>query len=272
MSNNFTVLIALALSFVVTSLAQARTIAFGAKPERVEVAYGKPTIFRFETTVKTISNSEKFEIGPASEEAPDYTTLVVQPRTTSNSDTVVFLLSDGDVAKLLLVPVSGPTAEKLETFHELKGKSDGGSKKTEPDLASQLADDDEGTSKVELMKALILGGKVRGYQVREVAKPLVTGLAGVEACLVRVYAGSDYNGYVFKLTNKSSSQKYEIDIRRLKLGEPNLALMAQVDRKVIEPESTGHQDAYLTIVALPSSLSRDVVLPVSWVKREGSGK
>ena len=94
------------------------------------------------------------------------------------------------------------------------------------------------------------------------------GLEGVDAMLLRVYAGKDFNGYVFKLTNKASKSKYQVDIRRLKIGEPNLALMSQVDRKVIEPESTGKNVAYLTIVALPSSLSRDVVLPVAWVKKE----
>jgi hypothetical protein len=263
---------ALSLGFQLAPRAEGRTINFGPNAERIEVAYGKPTIFRFESAVKTISNSEKFEVGPASQEAPDYTTLVVQPRTTSGSDTVVFLLSDGTVAKLLLVPVSGAAAEKLETFHEVRGKSDTVAKKQEPDLESQFSEDETGEGKVELMKSLILGTKIRGYQIRELEKSLTTGLSGVAATLERVYTGSDYNGYVFKLTNKSRSEKYEIDIRRLKIGEPNLALMSQVDRKVVEPESTGRQVAFLTIVALPSSLSREVTLPVSWVKKEGGRK
>jgi len=249
--------------------AQARTIWFGDKAETLEIRYGKATVLRFEAKVSSVQNAEKFEVAPLNDQAPNYAEMSVKPRSTASPDTVTFHLVNGSVAMLRLTPVSGPRAETLETFHIVKKRQDLALEKSSPsELLAESTEGGESDEKVELMKALILGSKIRGYQIRNVEKVLATGLEGVDAILLRVYAGKELNGYVFKLTNKASKSKYEVDIRRLRIGEPNLALMSQVDRKVIEPESTGKNIAYLTIVALPSSLSRDVVLPVAWVKKE----
>lgn len=270
----FVVVLALAAG---AASAEAKTVVFGEKPEKIELRYGKATVLRFETKVGSIQNAERFEIGPLNEQAPNYTEMSVKPRSTGVSDTVNFLLVDGTVVRLRFIPVTGQASDQVEMFYELKKRPATTGAKTARDVlpaASENGSDenDEGSSKMELMKALILGTKIRGYQIKSVGKRLSTGLVGVDAELVRVYAGKDLNGYVFKLTNKASQSKYEIDIRRLKIGEPNLALMSQVDRSIIEPEPTGNNVAYLTIVALPSSLSRDVVLPVAWVKKEEGRK
>jgi len=259
--------------------AEAKTIIFGDKPETVEVRYGKATIVRFEAKVGSIQNAEKYEIGPLNDQQPNYMEMSVKPRTTAAVDTVNFLLADGSVARLRLVTVTGAGTDAVESFYLVKKKPESVKAKAavqapaETGTYSDSRDEDgDGSSKIELMKALILGSKLRGYQIRTVEKPLKTGLVGVDAELLRIYAGKELNGYVFRLTNKASQSKYEIDIRRLKIGEPNLALMSQVDRSIIEPAETGRHVAYLTIVALPSSLSRDVVLPVSWVKKEEGRK
>lgn len=272
MNNVLCLVWALTLAAIFATGAEARTIYYGDSPEKVDVRYGKSTVLRFETKVGSVQNAEKFEIGPLNEQSPNYAEMAVKPRSTSAADTVNFLLVDGSVVKLRLVPVSGAAGEATETFHYIKKMQK--QVITQDDAEPQTAANGDDTSEqnLELMKALILGSKVRGYKVRSVEKPLATGLTGVEAQLVRVYAGKDLNGYVFRLTNKSSASKYEIDVRRLKIGNPNLALMSQVDRKVIEPEGTKRNVAYLTIVALPSSLSRDVVLPVAWVKKETERK
>lgn len=255
-----------------TTTAQAKTIMFGEKPEKVELRYGKATVLRFETKVGSVQNAERFEIAPLNVQSPNYTEMSVRPRSTGSADTVNFLLVDGTVVRLRLVPVTGSANESVDTFYELKKKLAPVGAKVAVEALPESADDEGGEGKIELMKALILDSKIRGYQIRNVGTPLKTGLAGVEAQIERVYAGKELNGYVFKLTNTASQSKYEIDIRRLKIGEPNLALMAQVDRNTIEPEASGRNVAYLTIVALPSSLSRDVVLPVSWVKKEEARK
>lgn len=266
--NLFRVVSALLLGVACASSAFARTIIYDSKPINVEIRYDKATVFRFEAKVSSVQNAEKFEVAPLNDQSPNYAEMSLKPRTTSAAETVNFHLVDGGIVMLRLVTVSGQKAEAVETFHTVKKKE----KAPAPELEEVLgAVEGEATSegKVALMKALILGSKIRGYQIKQIDRPLKTGLLGVEAVLLRVYAGKELNGYVFKLVNKASQSKYEIDIRRLKIGEPNLALMTQVDRKVIEPESSGKNIAYLTIVALPSSLSRDVVLPVAWVKKGG---
>lgn len=270
----FLVVLALALGAV---SAHAKTINFGEKSEKIMLRYGKATVLRFESKVGSVQNAERFEVGPLNEQAPNYAEMSVKPRSTTASDTVNFLLVDGTVVRLRFVPVTGKAAESVEMFYELKRRKEPlGSKIARDVFPDQFGtpevDAGDGGGKIELMKALILGTKVRGYQIRDVGKALKTGLKGVNAELVRVYAGKDLNGYVFKIVNTASQSKYEIDIRRLKIGNPDLALMSQVDRSVIEPESTGNNTAYLTIVALPSSLSRDVVLPVAWVKKEEARK
>ena len=268
--------IALALALGAAS-AHGKTVTFGEKPEKIMLRYGKATVLRFESKVGSVQNAERFEVGPLNEQAPNYAEMSVKPRSVTTSDTVNFLLVDGTVVRLRFVPVTGQAAEAVEMFYELKKRKEPLGSKIARDVfpdASGAAEteDGEGGGKIELMKALILGAKIRGYQIREVGKFLKTGLKGVNAERVRVYAGKDLNGYVFKLVNTASQSKYEIDIRRLKIGNPNLVLMSQVDRSLVEPESTGNHIAYLTIVALPSSLSRDVVLPVSWVKKEEGRK
>lgn len=249
----------------------ARTITVGEKPVNVDIRYGKATVLRFDAKVSSVQNAEKYEISALNEQSPNYAELQVKPRSSSVSEVVTFHLADGNLVKLKLVPVTGPAGEALETFHAIKRKDQGKLPKIATSPESDPSVDDSGkddTSKVELMKALILGGKARGYQIKSLEKPLKTGLSGVDASLVRVYSGKELNGYVFHIVSHAAKSTYEIDIRRLKLGEPNLALMSQVDRKTLEPESTGRNEAFLTIVARPSSLSREVVLPVTWVKKE----
>lgn len=258
---------AIVVGLMASQIASARPINYDDKPIALEIKYGKATVLRFDSKVSSVQNAEKYEIGPLNDQQPNYAEMSVRPRTTSGVDTVNFHLADGSVVMIKLIPITGAKADGVDTFFALT-KKQRTSTPTAADLLGQVNSEDEEDGKAALMKALILGSKARGYQVRQVDKPLKTGLTGVEATLERVYAGKDLNGYVFKLVNTASQSKYEIDIRRLKIGEPNLALMSQVDRKVIEPEQTGRNVARLTIVALPSSLSRDVILPVSWVKKE----
>lgn len=251
-----------------SSLASAKNITIAEKPVTVEIRYGRATVFRFDSKVSSVQNAEKFEIAPLNDQSPNYAEISLKPRTTTQSDVVTFHLADGNMAHLKLVPALGPKADRLETFHSVKMKEASTVNFNQKEQMPFSEDMDEGDGKAELMKSLILGGRLRGYQIKNIDKPLKTGLAGVDAVLVRTYTSKDLNGYVFRISNIASKSKYEIDVRRLKLGEPNLALMSQVDRKVIEPAGDGKDVAYLTIVALPSSRSRDVVLPVSWVNKE----
>lgn len=267
MKPNYGFVVALWFSLALCTNAGARSLQYGDAPITLEIPYGKSTVLRFDSKVSSIQNAEKYEIGPLNDQQPNYAELSVKPRTTSGGDTVNFHLADGAIVKLRLLAVTNTHGEGVETVHTLKKVLPEPAAITK-DLLPDPSDDEMGDGKVALMKALILGTKLRGYQIRPLGTPVKTALDGVEATLEQVYAGRDYTGYVIQIVNKDATRQFEIDIRRLKIGEPNLALMSQVDRRVIEREASGRNIAKLTIVALPSSLSRDVVLPLAWIKKE----
>ncbi|MCK5074695.1 MAG: hypothetical protein KAQ98_14790, partial [Bacteriovoracaceae bacterium] len=74
----------LALTFT-SKKCNARTVFYGSETETVTVAYGGPTIFRFNEEVKTISQVSRFSITSADSQNPNYTTLSVNPRFTRGS-------------------------------------------------------------------------------------------------------------------------------------------------------------------------------------------
>ena len=77
----------------VSGSAEARTIYFGTDTEIVPLIYGGPTILRFPMEVRTISQAQKFEITPTSADSPNYAVLSANPRFTSGSSDVAFILS-----------------------------------------------------------------------------------------------------------------------------------------------------------------------------------
>lgn len=245
---------------VESSIALGRTIAYSGKLVTVTIGHDAPTLFRFEKSVKTISNAAHFVIQPASEDSPDYATLAVAARTPNASGTVNFILADGTVIKTKIVTVAHASPEHLDSIYDFKVDEDGSPAALDAEKPPEV-------KSIDLMKAMVRGDKVSGYDVRELSRPLKTGIQAVTAELVKIYTGGDFNGYVFRLVNDSRDQSYVIDVRRLRLGEPSLAILSQVDRRELSPFGSGTSEAYLRIVAKPSSLYRDIVLPVQKLKK-----
>ena len=134
---------------------QARQVYFGSETESVTVAYGAPTLFRFPSEVKTISQAQKFKIEPANSEQPNYALLSVTPRFTTGSSDVAFILGDGTVIKVRIRITAQAIPEKTDSIFDFKSKE-------------SLIDSGEGKpggtvmSEFELMRAMLRGDQVVG--------------------------------------------------------------------------------------------------------------
>ena len=242
--------------------AHARVIYFGGETEILSIAYGGPTLLRFPAEVRTISQASRFEITPADPEQPNYALLSVTPRFTSGSADVVFLLADGSTIKTRLVVAPKAIPEKTDAIYEFKSKEallpGSGVGRTGAEIPA-----------VDLMKAMLRGDEVAGYDVRNLVRTVRPGFSGVEMRLVRIYTGSQFNGYIFEIVNTTKSKKLFVNVQNLHLGDPNLALLSSVDRSVIEPSGSGFEKTYLRIVAKPSSIYSEIQLPIQIVDRKG---
>ncbi len=240
----------------------ARIVYVGDGMETITLSYGGPTIIRFPTTVKTISQASRFVIGPADEEQPNYALISVTPRFSQGEDKVTFIMSDGSIinTKLIVVPKAIP--EKTDSFYDLKHK----------DSLIEKADSDDQTgahvSELELMKAMIRGDHVTGYQVKKLIRTVDTKVDGISCQLVRVYTGSKFNGYVFKVSTAAKDKDFLIDVTKLTLGSPNTAILSQIDEEKISANEKEDGHVFLRIVAKPGSVYYNVNLPVAVVKKD----
>ena len=248
-------LVGLFLGSIFCKKCDAREIYYGTETEPITVVYGGPTLFRFTEQVKTISRASRFSISPSDKANPDYSILSVTPRFTKGSDRVTFLLANGAVVSTKIHIISKAIPEKTDSFYDFVPK------KTlieSPNINGASVTD------LELMKAMIQWQEVIGYKVRSIVFPITTGNLYLSARLVRIYTGSKYNGYVFKVKNRSRKKSYTLDVRKLSLGFPNQALLSQVDRKVLKPKVKGSKEnvTFLRVVAKPSSIYYNVNLPI----------
>lgn len=259
-------LLAFILSFGVTTLipkqALARTIYFGSETETVTLVAGGATLFRFAGEVRTISQASRFEIAPANSDQPNYSLLSIRPRFSTGSSNVVFILADGATIKTKLVVVSNAIPEKTDSIYDFKSKE------------TLINADDDGKvgslSELALMKAMIRGDQVTGYEVKSLTRSVSPGFKGVETKLVRLYTGNQYNGYIFELTNETKAQRLFVNVQNMVLGDPNVAILSMVDHSVLEPKGSGHDKTFLRIVAKSSSLYNQLILPIQVIeKREG---
>lgn len=237
------------------SFAQARTIYFGSETEVVPLIYGAPTMFRFPGEVRTISQAQRFRISPANADSPNYALLSVNPRFASGSSEVAFILGDGTIVKTRLVVVSKAIPEKTDSIYDFKSKE------------SLLRGDGESKTgatlpELDLMRAIIRGDEVAGYEVRNLVRTISPGIKGVTIKLVRIYTGNQFNGYIFEITNTTKDQKLFVNVQNLMLGDPNVALLSTSDLDIIEPEATGNHKTYLRIVAKPTSIYNELKLPI----------
>lgn len=248
------------LGILFSSDAFAREVYYGSEAETVTVAYSGPTIFRFDDEVKTISRASKFMIGPADKTDPNYAVLSLIPRFSKGASKITFILANGVVVstKIIVVPKSIP--EKTDSFYDFRPKD-------------QLIEDRKSNGKganiseLELMKAMIRWDDVVGYQKRVLVRSVKSGIKSITAKLVRIYTGPKYNGYIFKIRNLNPKKDFFVDVKSLTLGSPNVALLSQVDRKILKNAKSKENVTFLRIVAKPTSVYYNIALPVAPVSK-----
>ena len=254
----------LMLSFGAVHSASARDVLFGKARETIPVAFGTETIFRFPMEVKTITEASRFEIRPANQEESDYSVLAVKPRFSEGSADVTFLLSDGTPIRTQLV-VATRSNLKRDSIYDFKAKEELGD--TNPNLKDHP--DPMVISELDLMRAMIRGDQVAGYNSENYSKPISLGSPHLTAELKRVYRGHDMNGYVYLLKTGSKESVFEITLDALAIGQPNLAILAQVDRSSIGGKVAEEREAYLRVVARPGASSQRIMLPVALKSGKG---
>jgi hypothetical protein len=229
--------------------AEAKTVSYGSALEQVRIKHGGPTIFRFPKAVQTITGASRLQIKPANDADPSYTVLAVTPRFTNGVNEVSFFLTDGSVVKTkILVSPIDPAADGLYDF------------KSKDALDSVDSENAPVISEVELLKAMIRDDEVSGYKLSRVSDPVASKQAAANVELIRIYKGSPFNGYVFRITNTSWKKNVDVDVRHITVGDPNLAILSQSDDSVLVPKGKGVHRTLVRVVAKNTASSRDVIL------------
>ena len=246
--------------------ASARLVVFGKARETIPVAFGVESLFRFPMEVKTVTEASRFEIKPSNSDDPDYSVLAVKPRMSEGAADVTFILSDGSVIRTQLLISNRPNLRK-DSIYDFKPKDDLVS--ANPNLAEKH--DPMVISELDLMRAMIRGENVAGFDLSHRSQSIGVGSPHLAATLVKVYSGKDVNGYVYILKTDTSDRAFEIDLKGLAIGQPNLAVLAEVDQTQIGGKTAEERQTVLRIVAKPGASSQRVILPVA-IRGEGKGE
>ncbi|MGE0526109.1 MAG: hypothetical protein AB7G93_04605 [Bdellovibrionales bacterium] len=242
------------LSLLCASPAMARTVLYGKSTVVVSIPYGKETLLRFDKQVRTVSSVSGFMVKPANAETPDYATLSIMPRM-PNSDALIAVVMEDDVVLKVRLKTSVAEAKDLaDPIVEFKEKD-------EPINA-----ENEGVStratELDLMKSMIQDDFIGGFDRRELDRPIDTSQKGISAKLIRQYEGDALHGYVFKVTNQLEFSSVTLNLRLLRLGKPNLAILSQADSLILSGKAKGKNETLLRIVAKSSARYSDVRIPV----------
>ena len=245
------------------SRAEAKVVYYGSGAEQVRIKHGGPTIFRFPKAVQTITGASRLQIKPANDADPSYTVLAVTPRFTNGVNEVAFFLSSGEVVRTkIIVSPNDPAADGLYDFKAHDALDQGGMDQENAPVITE----------VELLKAMVRDDQVAGYKVMRVSDSVPSKEGSVEVELIRIYRGSPFNGYVYRLTNKSGAKKVDVDVRHITVGDPNLAILSQSDEAVLFPKGKGAFQTLVRIVAKNTSSSRDVILAMETEKESANSK
>ena len=229
----------------------AREVIFGKSLEQITIVYGEETILRFPRLVKTVSNVSDFEISPVDKADPDYTLLQVKPIFRKSKGKVLFVLDDGAIVRVSLRTVKKGMPSKVDSFYEFI------SKESVVDKTQNITT----ISEIELIKAMIRGDQVTGYKLRNLVRTIWKTQKGLKARMIKVYTGKKFNGYVFKLENVSKKDTFKINPEKVFLGRPNQAILSQIDDVILYPKSKGKAVTYLRMVAKPTTVYSDIILP-----------
>ena len=240
----------LALEVAMPDEAIAKAVFYGSAPEQVRIRHGSSTIFRFPKAVQTITGAGRLSIKPANDADPTYTVLSVTPRFTNGVNEVAFFLADGSVIKTKIVV--SPSDPAADSFYEFKPRDALDSDQSDPNAPK--------ISEVELLKAMVRDDDVSGYKVSRISTEMPSKLSSASVELIRIYKGSPFNGYVYRVTNTSWRKTVEVDVRHISVGDPNLAILAQSDEERLFPKGKGAHQTLIRVVAKNTSSSRDVIL------------
>ena len=248
--------IALVFAFIASVNGYAKTVYFGSEIEPITLAYGSPAIFRFPSEVRTITQATRFEIKPANGDSPNYAVLSVQPRFTSGSSVVTFMMNDGSLVRTKLSVIAKVSTDLGDSVYDFKAKES---------LLNESGDRAGGKlSDLELMKAVIRDDEIPGYSTSRLNQEITPGFRGVETVLVKKYSGR-FNAYVFQISNVTKNRLF-VNIQNLMLGDPNLAIMASVDNPILESRGKDGAKTYLRVVAKSTASYSKLILPVQIVE------
>ena len=239
----------------------AKTVYYGSTTEQIRVQHGGPTIFRFTKAVQTITGASRFEIKPANSADKSYMALSVTPRFTNGISEVTFFLADSSVVRTKIVV--SPNDPAADSYYDFKVKD--GFENSESENAPAITE-------IELLKAMVRDDEVSGYKVSRTSSEVHSKLASANVELVRIYKGSSFNGYVFRVTDTSWSKNIEIDVRHIVVGDQNLAILSQSDETVLYPKGKGVNQTLVRIVAKNTASSGDVILAMEPQEPEGASK
>ena len=254
------------LFFIVFALlcaspAMAKTVLYGKSAVLVAIPYGKETLFRFDKQVRTVSSVAGFIVKPANTESPDYTTLSVMPRTANSEALIAVILDDDTALKVRLQTTVAATRDLADPMVDFKAR--------ENPAPNDEGANSGGTTELELMKSMIQDDFIAGFDRRELDRAIDTSQKGVSAKLVRQYEGEALHGYVFKVTNQMQLSSVTLNLRLLKLGKPNLAILSQADSLLLSGKAKGKNETLLRIVAKATSRYSDVRIPIG-VKKQAN--
>ena len=254
--------IILASPFAIPVLSFAKTVNYGSMPEQVRIAYPGPTILRFVKEVQTITGASRLKIKPANPADPSYKVLQATPVFTNGANDVSFFLADGSVVRLKLLV--SPNDGSADSYYDLKPKDSAESESLDANAPK--------ISEVELLKAMVRDDEVAGYKLSRLSVEMPSKVSAATVELIRVYKGSSFNGYVYRITNTSWRKIVEVDVRHLSVGDPNLAILAQSDDDRLQPKGKGTYQTIVRVVAKNTSSSRDVILPMETQEPEAPQK
>ncbi|MGE0175065.1 MAG: hypothetical protein AB7T49_19885 [Oligoflexales bacterium] len=262
MNSNYLKYLIGVLAVIGAQIAVGKTIYFGSGSETVPISYGTETILRFDEPVKMISNAADFIIKPASDENPDYAALTVEPRVMSGKADAVFILANGEEARLKLSVVPRESRVKTDSVYDIKSRKS---------LIESGADSAPNIGRLDLMTAMIRKDQVSGYEVSSLRRQ-VEGMRQAKVVLDRLYSGAEFKGYVYEIENLSPKNTLQVDIRRLEFGKPNQAVLAYSDIDQLGVAGSPTSKTRLIVVTKPAAMYRDAVLPVRvTTKPEKSG-
>lgn len=177
------------------------------------------SILQLPSAVSTVTSSKYFYITDIASSMDaqngvktDVRKFQVKPVFDAQSENVTFVMADGKNISFKFIP-----ARAGDKFYDIHFEQ---SKKPSKVFFSH---------EMSLMKSMILDEN--GGYVRDVTdEKIVTQFENFEFKLIRVYASSDFTGYVFTVTNEASEPQF-IDLSTISFGLPNRAIMSHVDQE-----------------------------------------